>query len=184
MKRRIAISAGHSNTPGQDQGAISKTIIEGVETVNLRNLIVEEFKQRKEPINIDPDSNVTFKTVALFRQYFAEPDILLDIHFNSAINTSASGTEVLIPAQYDDFEYKLAYDLSYAVARVLAIPNRGVKTELDSARKKLMWMSIPGKNILLEVCFISNYSDATLYLEYKREVAKAITNVLLTYKYK
>jgi len=184
MKRRIAASAGHSNVPGQDMGAQGNGIIEGNETVVLRNLIVQEFRNRKEPISVDPDSNVTFKTVALFKQYFGKEDILLDIHFNASSNPKATGCEVLVPAYMDIQERDLATNLVAAVSGVLNISNRGVKTELQSARKKLLWMSIPAITVLLEVCFISNPSDVSKYNAHKEELAKVITNILLVHKYK
>lgn len=184
MKRRIAISAGHSNVPGQDMGAIGMGLTEGIETVKLRDLIVKEFKERNESVSVDPDSNVTWKTVALFKQYFSADDIVLDIHFNASLNAEANGVECLIPAGYDNFEHSLAQDLCLAVSNTLGIKNRGVKTELDSARKKLLWMTIPSKNVLLEVCFLTNKVDTVKYLKYTPILAEAIALVLLDYKYK
>ncbi len=40
MARRLAASAGHSNVPGQDQGAADNGTIEGVETVRIRNRVM------------------------------------------------------------------------------------------------------------------------------------------------
>lgn len=184
MSRRIAISAGHSNMHGQDMGAQGNGIIEGIETVSLRNLIVQNFKAKKESVSVDPDSNVTFKTVALFKQYFGSEDILLDIHFNASANPKATGCEVLVPAYMDIHERDLATDLVAAVSGILNIPNRGVKTETQSARKKLLWMSIPAITVLLEVCFISNPTDVKSYFANKEHLAKAITTILLVHKYK
>lgn len=181
-KRRIAISAGHSNVPGQDMGASSQWITEGIEAVNLRDMIVDEFKRRKEKVNIDSNSNVTFKTVALFKQYFSEKDIVLDIHFNAATSAKATGTECVIPDVASDLEKKLASDLAITVANTLGITFRGVIKEGNTPRKKLLWMTIPAENILLEVCFVTNRNDCEAYARHKIELSKAITDILLAYR--
>lgn len=182
MKRRIAISAGHSNIPGQDMGARGELLTEGTEAVILRNLITDRFKERDEVVSVDPDNFVTGKTVALFKQYFGANDILVDIHFNAATNPSATGCEVLVPAVASEFELSLAKDLSNTISKILGIANRGVKTELQSARKKLLWMTIPGENILIEICFISNNDDVKHYITNKEKLAKAIADLLIAYK--
>lgn len=182
MKRRIAISAGHSNVPGQDMGARGTMLTEGTEAAILRNLIVEEFKRRGEAVSVDPDKNVTFQTVALFKQYFKDNDILLDIHFNASTNPKATGCEVLVPAKASAYELSLGAMLSLLVSNVLGITNRGVKTELQSARKKLLWMTIPSETLLLEVCFITNDDDVRKYLANKVALVKEITTLLLNHK--
>jgi len=182
MKRRVAISAGHSNVPGQDMGAKGNLLTEGSEAVILRNLIVDRFKERNEVISIDPDNSVTGKTVALFKQYFNANDIVVDIHFNASSNPTATGCEVLVPAVASATELEIAGTLALDISKVLGIKNRGVKTELQSARKKLLWMTIPGENILIEICFISNDEDVRKYITNKEQLAKSIADVLIFYK--
>jgi N-acetylmuramoyl-L-alanine amidase len=181
MKRKIAISAGHSNTPGQDQGAVNKTTTEGIQAVRLRNGIVEALKQRGLIASVDPDNSVTGKTVALFRQYFFVNDICIDIHFNASSNSSATGCEVLVPAKPSVFENAIANKLSNVISGTLGIANRGVKTELDSARRKLVWMSLPGEAILIETCFLSNESDMVRYNANFYVLCNNIAQVIGTY---
>lgn len=106
---------------------------------------------------------------------------MVDIHLNAAASNKATGTEVLVPEKYSDFEIKLATELSRAISASLGIPNRGVKTETQSARKKLLWMTIPAENILIECFFISNPSDVNSYHLYGDFMCNAIADVL--YKY-
>lgn len=181
MKRRIAISAGHSNVPGKDRGALINDLTEGDLTVEFRNILVKEFKKNGITVSVDPDSNVTFQTVALFRQYFGPNDICIDIHFNSA-SSRVSGAEVLVPKNADLFEKDLARELSLAIASTLMIPNRGVKSELESARKKLLFMTIPAKTVLLEVCFMSNADDLAKYNNYKDLLAERIVDIVDKYR--
>lgn len=179
MKRRIAISAGHSNVKGQDRGAVSNGYIEGELTVELRDLIKEALNNTNVPCSIDPNSNVTFQTVALFRQYFnTGNDICIDIHFNAGGGT---GTEVLIPDNFSLVEQELATALAHVISSRLQIFNRGVKQEKYSARKKLFWMTIPAETILIEVAFLDNAKDMSSYNNQKVLLADEIASVLMSY---
>jgi len=179
MKRRIAISAGHSNVKGKDRGAAANGYIEGDFTVDLRNLIKDILNQRGITVNTDPDDSVTFQTVALFKKYFnTGNDICIDIHFNAGGGT---GTEVIIPDKHTPFERELGERLARVIASTIGITNRGVKLEKHTARKKLLWMSIPAETILIEVCFIDNAKDMSLYLRNKLSVAVFIADILELY---
>lgn len=188
--RRIAISAGHSNEPGKDNGAFSILNIDGVPTafteghltVELRNLIIEEAKKRDIVINKDGDKSVTFQTVALFKQWFRDKDIVIDIHFNAVDNPSASGTLCIVPKSSTSFERSLAGELAATISAAIGCKNRGVITEKESARKKLLFMTIPAENVLIEVCFITNFSDMFKYKNNKKLVAKAIVEILEKYR--
>lgn len=184
MTRRVALSAGHSNVKGQDMGAVGVFFIEGEETVNLRNKLIEEFNYRNVVVNKDDNSNVTYQTVSLFKKYFGKKDIVVDLHFNASDNKLATGCEVLIPADYSDFEYELASTIASTISKTLGIVNRGVKTELQSARKKLLWMTIPAENILIEVCFITNAKDSSEYLSKRSMLVSDLVEVLTAYKNK
>lgn len=179
--RRIAISAGHSNVPGQDMGAAGNNLIEGVEAVKIRNKVEQRLEQLGVKVSVDPDNSVTGATVRLFKQFFKGSDVVVDIHLNSVPSTSVTGTEVIIPDNYSDFEKALATDLSKIISSTLGIHNRGVKTEAQTARKKLLWMTIPAENILIECFFISNPSDVNSYHLYGDFMCNAIADVL--YKY-
>lgn len=179
MKRRLFISAGHTNTPGRDQGAPGISDSEGVLTAQLRKDIVEELRFLGVTASVDKDDSTTGETVKLVRQYFAGKDVLLDIHFNSFANADATGTEALIPANYTEFEKEFAKDLVNTCAVTLSIRNRGVRTELQSARKKLLWMTVPAENIILEVCFISNPHDYANYKATRPLLAKRLAETIV-----
>lgn len=181
--RRIAISAGHSNVQGQDQGAEGNGLIEGVETVKIRNRIKFHLERMGCKVSVDPDSSVTWKTVALFKKYFSARDVVIDLHLNAASSDRATGVEVLIPEKYSDFEHDLATELASEISSRLKIRNRGVKTELQTPRKKLLWMTIPAENILIEFFFISNPHDVSSYLINFDSMCVGTANIIFKHKY-
>jgi len=182
ITRKLAISAGHSNTEGRDQGANTHGRVEGLETVKLRDLLVSNFKHNGITVNVDKDDSVTKETVAVFKQYFDEHDILIDIHFNASTNERATGTEVIIPEKYSTFEYSIASDVCRTISNVLGIHNRGVKTESQTARGHLAWMTMNAETILIEVCFLSNETDMRKYYSYQVKLVKELVNIISNYK--
>ncbi len=180
--RKIAISAGHTNQPGMDQGCDNGHDFEGQYAVELRDLVKKYLEANGVKVSVDPNNSPTGSTVKLFRQYFFGSDICVDIHFNSNPKKSASGSETVIPALYSQFEHDLATELTAAVSSTLGIRNRGVITELQTFRKKLLWMTLKCETVLLEVCFLSNDSDMMSYKQRRNEVAKAIATILFKYR--
>jgi N-acetylmuramoyl-L-alanine amidase len=179
--RKAAISAGHSNTPGKDMGATGNGLTEGIETVKIRNKVKARLERMGVKVSVDPDDSVTGATVRLFKQYFKGKDVVIDIHLNAATSSMATGTEVIIPDVSTDFEKELAKELSLAISGALNITNRGVKTEAQTFRKKLLWMTIPAENILIECFFVSNTTDVKAYLMYGDKMCDKIAEVI--YKY-
>ena len=178
--RTIFISAGHSNVLGRDRGASGNGFIEGILTVEQRNLIVKELKNLGAKVIIDDNDSILSQTMAFFRNKTTKNCILVDLHWNAS-SPQATGTEVLVPASPTKFENDLATDLSKTISTILNIKNRGVKTELQSARKSLGWMRLTGENILIETCFISNKKDMDSYQKNKEELAKQIASILFNY---
>jgi N-acetylmuramoyl-L-alanine amidase len=180
--RKIFISAGHSNVVGKDEGAIGiNDIKEGDLNVGLRNLIVEELKVLGQHTITDPDYFVTKDTVTIVNAMLDSKDIAVDIHFNASSFNGARGTEVLIPFKSSEFELRLAEILSENISAVLSTTNRGVKTEAQSARGRLIFMTPNCENILIEVCFITNKYDLISYFAKEKILAKVIAKCLYEY---
>ena len=179
IPRKIALSAGHSNTKNRDNGAVIGNAVEGAMAVEFRRLVARQLKARYNyTASVDKDDSVTSQTVSLFRQYFGLRDILVDFHFNSSSNAKATGVEVIVPKIYSLFEYELGSVLSKTISDLLSIPNRRVKTELETARKKLMFMTLQSETILVEICFISNPKDLATYEQYKEDLADEVAMAL------
>lgn len=177
--RKVFISAGHSNVPGKDMGADGLDgLKEGDLTARLRTAVVNELRLLGQNALVDPDSYVTKDTVAVINSKLGIRDVAIDIHFNAFSVESAKGTEVLVPFKSTEYERKLAKSLCDNISACLATKNRGVKTEADSARKHLMFMTPNCENILIEVCFITNKADVLMYLTKKDMVAKVIAKCI------
>lgn len=179
MKRRIVLSAGHSNTPGQDQGAVANGYVEGQLTVEFRDLVKKHLNKFGVTVNVDPNSYVTGSMVRLFRQWFGINDIIIDFHFNAFSKEIAAGTEAIVPKQYTAFEFDLAIALVKAIHRS-GIHIRRIITEDKTLRKKLFFFTLKAETVLLEVCFMTNKRDMKIYQDTKDEMAYHVAEVLLT----
>lgn len=178
--RTIFISAGHSNVVGKDRGAFGNGYIEGVLTVELRDLIVKELKSLGGKVVVDSNDSILAQTMALFKNKTTKDCILLDIHWNAA-TPQATGTEVIIPTTPTNFEKELALKLSDIISKTLKIRNRGILTEDRTPRKSLGWMRLIGENILIETCFISNKKDMDNYQQNKIILSKLIAKNLFEF---
>jgi N-acetylmuramoyl-L-alanine amidase len=196
----LIISSGHTNVASKDRGASSPDgkYIEGVLTVLDKNILVSEInkaairegiKDISKYLLVDRDDTALSETMAFLKDRTKSNDLLIDIHYNSSGNTSVKGTEVLIPEKYTAEELEIADRISDIINNILGTNERGiigradgVKTEADSARKKLGWMRLTGINILIELEFLSN-PDAMKILAEKRnklweDVASYIVGLL------
>lgn len=176
--RKIFLSAGHSNVPGQDQGASGNGFIEGQLAVELRLLIATELKNSYNitPIT-DPDRNILVQTLAWLRGKFSNKDILLDLHWNAGGGT---GVEVIVPDVSSPFERSIAQAFADRISSLTGLKKRagGVKPEGATARKRLGWMRPNAENVLIEMCFIDSKIDMLAYQNNKISIAKGIAKIL------
>jgi N-acetylmuramoyl-L-alanine amidase len=172
--KTLIIGAGHG---GADSGAVGSGFIERDLAIEFRNLLVAELQKISVPCITDPDSNKLADSLVYFKNYFKPDSINVDIHWNAG-PPAATGTEVLINTQATEFEKQLGGKIAEAIATVLNIRNRGLKTELQSARGSLGWMKQTGRNYIIEMCFISNKTDMDKYHGKKHELAKAMADIL------
>jgi len=179
--REIFISAGHSTDPKGDRGAQGVNgIWEGDLTVELRDLIVKELSALGIQARIDPNQNALSATLSFFKSLIKGNSIAIDIHWN-AFNGIAKGCEVIIPEKPSVFEKNIALDILNTICKTTLITSRGVKTETQTARKRLGWMRQSCETILIEVCFIDNKQDMLLYNSNKIKLASNIANVIKNY---
>lgn len=192
----IIISSGHTNVPGKDRGASSSDgkYIEGVLTVEDKNILVEEIKAAAERegiadigayLLVDRDDTPLADTMAFLKGRTKANDVLIDIHYNSA-TPQAKGTEVLVPENHIAEEIEIADRISDIISNTLGTSERGVKgtadgvkDESDSNRGKLGWMRLTGYNILIEVEFLSNPAAMKVRDEKKREMWKLVASYLV-----
>lgn len=172
----IFLSAGHHL---RDPGAVSKWGIERDLAIELRNLVEAYLKTAKASYVIDKDTETLGQYLERIKP--GNGSVVVELHWNAAMSTTATGTEVFIADNHTKLSKELAAELSAGIATKIGIKNRGVKTEKESARGRLAFVREGGTNCLIEVCFISNPDDMAKYQKAKCELAEYIANVLIKY---
>ena len=167
----IFLLAGHHL---RDSGAVANGRSESKETISLRNLI-KSFIPTKIVVDDDHDNLAT----VLQKIQTGNGSVVLDLHFNAAVSSSATGIEVLVGDDADKHGIDFAVELHDTASKILGIKGRGVKRESSSHRGRLGIMREHGQVALLEVCFISNSADMQAYDRNKDRLAQAIAGILL-----
>lgn len=169
-KKNLFVIAGHG---GKDPGAIGNGYKEADLTVELRDLIVSRLREKYNTftdVNVSPLAQV----ISWLRSIVKKDNLLIDIHFNAAINPAATGVEVIVPDSFSSFESALATNICISISKCLSIKNRSVKKESQSARGRIAILNVPAENILIEVCFITNKQDIASYQANKEKLADVI----------
>lgn len=176
----IYLSAGHNKRlAGADPGAVYRNIKEACLTIELRDLIVEALKALQAKFITDKDDETLRAYIARIRP--GSGSVVCELHFNSSANL-ATGTEAIIKNGYNHVEKAIAIDIANAIATILGIINRGVKTEAQSHRGHLgILHTDAGISVLPEVCFINNEIDMGQYHKNKHALAKKLAELLVEY---
>lgn len=182
---KIYLTAGHQVIDGKGTGAHSAYGDEAVQALRIREDVTALLRARGVTVFNEPPADTLSKVINWLRGVTVnESDVVIDIHFNSAANEKANGTEVIIPEKYSKGELDLGIEMVKAVTSALGTTARrgklihsGVKTEGETAHKAIGILNKPfrAKNILVEVCFISNYDEMTN--KYPTNYRKLISNI-------
>jgi len=196
--RKIYLVAGHNtvNQPGASSFIDGVELREEVLNIELRNLIRDSLVNNNIDVEIDNDTKTLKQVVNDLNSKVQENDIVVDIHFNSSSNTNdnppGNGTEVFIEDGTNSFIINLAEKVVNAIDNTLGIGKRksefrnlptGVKLKSESyieasAKGSLIMFTINANVILIEVCFINNPNEITIYNKNKQKLAEAIAKVL------
>ncbi len=176
----LFISAGHSNLPTKDQGAIYKPFIEGNEAAlfcqtlknNLDNLLVSNY--------LDPFENFLKDTLNAYKNLVKKTDFAIDFHFNANENTTISGTEILVNTKTEKTK-QIATELLKMISSTLQIESRGIKGEADSQHNRLGFLHLPCESMIVEICFLSNKKDMDKYKKNQQELALKIAFLFAEY---
>lgn len=107
---------------------------------------------------------------------------MLDIHFNSSSNTSATGVETIVATDANVNSKNLAKDILQDVVEETKLKSRGVKSEKESHRGRLgILHTKSGMSVLLEVAFISNDKDIEAYKKSLNTLPARIAKTLKKY---
>jgi len=174
--RKVIITAGH-NGPHTGAGGF---IDEGGETIWLRNRVVEYLDKYGIKAEKDQDKMSLTGVVAWIKKLVGKTDIVVDLHFN-AFNKKARGVEAVVSAE-GAIENSMAEDMCNAIAKLIDIPNRGVKGEAAGHHSKLAMLSkFEAEQMILEICFCDNKEDSEAYNKRRWEVARCIAQVIARY---
>ena len=177
--RKVFLIAGHNGSGTGANGFID----EGKETIILRDLIAENLKEMGIVAVKDDNLTPLTKVVQWLRNQITKKDICVDIHFNASSNKLANGSEVFIPTQNTSDEVELADMFRRTLSKVFK--DRGISLEGLSYHGKIAMLSgFDCCNVLLEVCFVSNKTDADTYNLYKKELAYELALDILEYSRK
>ncbi|SCK04729.1 N-acetylmuramoyl-L-alanine amidase CwlD [uncultured Clostridium sp.] len=184
----MVIDEGHT-VSGPDYGAVGNGLCESIESRELGGLVTKYAKELGiivDKCTVDYANSVAdsiTKRVALANK--RSHDVLVIIHFNNYIDESAHGCEVFIlPNTNGNYGSTASYNknkefgekILQAVCDAGDFYKRGggVKFREDLG----MLCSTRDHAVYLEVCFLSNESDAQKYRTNKDNIARAIAETL------
>lgn len=168
---KIYLIAGHQVVNGKGNGAFG---IDGFdEALEARKLVQDIIRRltfiegvKTSDILTDNDGWSLKSVIGWLAKKVTRECITIDFHFNAFHTNKANGTEVLIANTHTNSERNFATRISEIISVTLGTKNRGVKTESQSQHPRLGMLSGGGaiaKNLLVEVCFITNEEDIRKY---------------------
>lgn len=189
-KKIIAIEAGHGadlKTLKGDPGAMATDgKCEAERTMELTKILKNKLEKKGYKVILVRDGNYEMSLGAKQRRINEiKPDLSLSIHFNSAKNPVATGTEVLANKKsLEIYGEDFAMDMAKSISKKQGIPNRGVvHVGEDKGERRLYTRSnrINSANLLLEICFTSNSEEVKNYDSIRYLVAQGIADTIEKY---
>ncbi|MDT3367894.1 MAG: N-acetylmuramoyl-L-alanine amidase [Bacteroidota bacterium] len=178
--RKIYLIAGHNLTKSGFGTGANGFLNEAVEAIHLRDEISREIERLGVTPIRDCNTDSLNSVISWLRSKVCKKDILIDIHFNASASASANGTEVVLPNYYNAEERIIAEKLLSTITDTMGTKSRGIKTEKDTAVGTIGILNKPDcNNILLEICFITNQQDVSLYRQSSSFLAINIANILV-----
>lgn len=172
----IYLSAGHWRN---DPGATGiNGIKEADETIRLRDAVLNFIKPKYRVITDNDNESLA---QYLNRIKPGNASVVMEIHFDAASNTTASGTTALVKTGANANSVAMGKEITTLLSRMMGITNRGCWDESKSHRGRLGLTHMPGITVLLEVCFITSKNDWERYTKNFMEVAELIAGVLMKY---
>ena len=179
----IFISDGHnsqSKTIKQDPGAINThKVKEGDLTIEFIDL-VSSFLTLKG-IAHKRDSKEENLQMYTDRIETGDGSVVYEAHLDSGPE-SAQGSTVIVEIDADRLDKACAKEILDETVKTLGTKSRGIITEADTRHKRLALMKENGIVVLHEICFITNESDIAKYQAKKKDLAKAVADILIKYE--
>lgn len=167
----VTITAGHSNS---DPGAVNGSDRESEIAQDMRNIVMFYLKSKGVAIRTDGEGKGNLplsEAVKLIKG----SKIAVEFHCNAAASKAAKGVEVLSQPK----DKVISQKLCAAVSSVIGNPLRGEKgwkPENSGQHSRLAYVSNGG--IILELFFISNDEELSIWKQKKWLVGKAVAEIL------
>jgi len=168
---KILLIAGHG---AGDPGACSNYGIEANETRRVVDMLKSQFGTYNNiSIDVYPTDRNAYEDVknGCVQVNFANYDYVLEIHFNSAGNILANGTEVWVTPAESGINVE---QLIVNKIASLGYLNRGVKREDFAVIRNVKNKGV--SSALIEICFISNQNDMNKYNDNFENICKNIVD--------
>jgi N-acetylmuramoyl-L-alanine amidase len=175
---KLIITAGHH---AKDSGAVGNGYKENTLNVEIVDLIIQRLKQLDPSIEIwTDDFKLTLsQVIAKVKEFATIEDVWVEYHFDSSITPKVSGATALVADGARQPSKDLGKKLVDIGSTILEIPNRGVKSEKDSARGRLAMLHTKATSVLYEVGFISNPTDMINHQDWKHWLADEHARILI-----
>ena len=165
---KILLIAGHG---AGDPGACSSYGVEATETRRVVEMLKAQFTGYDVAVDVYPLNRNAYADIGAgaLQVNFSNYDYVLEIHFNSSANESATGVEVWVTPIESGITVEQAI-----VNKVSALgyANRGVKREDFRVIRTAKNRGVSAA--LIETCFISNKNDMSRYNNNFSSVCNAI----------
>ena len=180
VSKTLIITAGHHD---RDPGAIGNGYKESALNIEIVGLVIKRIKQLDPSVNIwTDDSKLTLsQVIAKVKEFVTVQDIWVEYHFDASVSPKASGATSLVADGARQLSKDIAKELVDIGSTILEIPNRGVKSEKDSARGRLAMLHTKATSVLYEIGFISNPTDMANHQDWKHWLADEHARILLKY---
>ena len=168
----VTITAGHSNS---DPGAVNGSDRESDIAQDMRNIVAYYLKSKGVSIRTDGEGKGNLplsEAVKLIKG----SSIAVEFHCNAAASKAAKGVEALSQPK----DKVISQKLCAAVSSVMDNPlrgDKGWKPENSGQHSRLAYVSSGG--IILELFFISNDEELSIWKQKKWPVGKAVAEVLM-----
>lgn len=175
---KIFLNPGHAPNGIPDPGAVNETC--NVRESDIAAEVAGKVKYYLENVGIDAE---VFQhddlNVICNRANNSGADLFVSIHGNSSCNPWANGTETYCNPENPD-GMRLAECIQKQITENLGTADRGVKDG--------MWLYVVKNttmtSILVELAFISNYSDVRKLVEFTDDFARCIARGVTDYNLK
>lgn len=170
----ITITAGHSNS---DPGAVNGSDRESEIAQDMRNIVAYYLRSKGISFKSDGEGKGNLplsEAVKLIKS----SSIAVEFHCNAAASKGAKGVEALSQPK----DKVISQKLCAAVSSIMGNPlrgDKGWKAESSGQHSRLAYVSNGG--IILELFFISNDDELSIWKQKKWLVGKAVAEVLAEY---